>query len=323
MLENKSSPKTLILLDGNALMHRAYHGLNKHFVPVLDGEPVGMVYGFASTLLNAINYFQPDLLVVTFDTKEKTFRHEMDHEYKAHRVAAPDDFYAQIPRVFALLESFELPVLKAPGFESDDLIGTLTLQAVDRNFDVKILSGDLDFTQLVSDRVKLVKLNGKIEAAPVYGPEEVESRYGLKPEQMVDFKAIVGDSSDNYAGVPGIGPKTAEKLLQQFGTLQNVWQQIESVEPASLQKKLLQHKDQVEHCQSLAGIHTDVPVEFDWEAAFHFAEEKTDAFFEKMKFHSLRNRYQKLIKKYDQKKNSVPKKSSGKPSPEEQMSLFG
>lgn len=310
--------KTLVLLDGNALMHRAYHGVNKSFIPMWNDMPVGMVYGFASTLINAISYFHPDLLVVTFDTKEKTFRHTMDENYKAHRQKAPDDFYPQLPLIDELLFAFDVPVLKVPGYESDDIIGTLVKKSADFSA-VKILSGDLDFTQLVDDRVKLVKFAGKLEVSPQYGAEETFARYGVTPDQMIDFKAIVGDSSDNYKGIAGVGPKTAETLISQYKTLDGIYENIDSIASEKIRGKFLEQKEYVYHCQKLAAIHTDVPIEFDFDQEFAFSEASSLEFFEKMGFNALVGRYQKLVKNYDQ----VSSKSSSKnPEPEDQLSLF-
>ena len=206
----------VILIDGNAVMHRAYHGINQGFVPTWKNMPVGMVYGFASILLSIIEHFLPEHIMVAFDTKEPTFRHTLDTQYKAHRIPTPDDFYAQIPLLEELMQSFELPLFKSPGFEADDICGTLAVLADQKGYDVRILSGDLDFSQLVNDHIQLVKLNGKIDHSPISGPQAVEARFGIKPTQMVDFKALVGDSSDNFKGLSGCGPKTDPEIYCVF-----------------------------------------------------------------------------------------------------------
>jgi len=303
----------LVIIDGNALMHRAYHGVNRGFIPMWEGMPVGMVFGFASTLLSIIDHFNPEQLLVAFDTKEKTFRHEMDANYKAHREKAPDDFYPQVPFIEELLEAFDIPILKCPGYESDDIIGTVARAAEKKDQDVIIMSGDLDFLQLVDHRIRLAKFNGKIEQSEIYGPEETYNRYGIHPEQMIDYKAIIGDSSDNYKGIPGIGPKTAAKLLQEHNTLNNIFEQLESL-PDKLRDKFMEYKSDALHCQELAAIHTQVPIEFSLSENFDFTPETSLAFFEKMKFQSLKNRYQKLIFG----KNEPEKEAKTEP----QMSLF-
>ncbi len=311
--------ETVVLIDGNALMHRAYHAVK--FAPTYENKPVGMVYGFASMLINAIEHFHPNHLVIAFDTKEKTFRHKMDENYKAHREKADDDFYAQIPLVFECIEHFQLPVLTAPGFEADDIIGTLAKKAEKAEKSVKIMSGDLDFLQLVNENIVLMKPNGKVQDSISYGPDETLARYGVTPDQIVDYKALVGDSSDNYKGLPGCGPKTAAKLLQEYGTLDNLFKNLNHLDP-KLRKKFEENKDDVLHCQELAQLKLDVPIEFDFNESFDFAPEETMQFFQKINFPSLLGRYQRLIKNYDQEKNKEQINYTEKDDKKEQMSLF-
>lgn len=301
-------------------MHRSYHGVNKGFIPMWEGMPIGMVYGFASTLLHILDQFPPDQIFVTFDTKEKTFRHEMDETYKAQREKAPDDFYPQIPYIYELLEHFHIPVLALPGYESDDIIGTIahTMQKR-KDTRVEIFSGDLDFLQLVNECVRLEKFNGSTPLP--MGPEETRARFGIDPEQMVDFKAITGDSSDNYKGIPGVGPTNAAKLLQKYKTLQGIYDHLEEL-PGKLREKFETARAEAFHCQTLAQIKMDVPIDVPETQKFVFAPETTLAFFEKMKFHSLANRYQKLIKNFSHTKISEQKNKSQKSDIEEQMALF-
>lgn len=288
---------------------------------MLDGMPVGMVYGFCSTLLRAIEFFTPEYMAVTFDTKEKTFRHDMDENYKAHRTAAPDDFYPQLPFIFESVKAMGLPNFAMPGFESDDIIGTLATQADEKGFDVRILSGDLDFLQLVTDKTKLVKFNGKIENSVHYGPQETVARYGIKPNQMVDFKAIVGDSSDNYKGVPGIGPKTAATLLQKYETIDSLYENLENLKPA-LKEKLVSSLDDLTLCRKLAAIHTDLDVHISEITRFGFSEDETVQFFEKMKFFALVSRFKILNNNYEQIKNKEHILQTKKVDNKDQMSLF-
>ncbi len=312
--------KTCLLVDGNALMYRAYYGIGRGFVPVWEGMPVGMVYGFISTMINALDVIRPDILVVTFDTKEKTFRHEMDENYKAHREKAPDDFYPQIPFIFEFLEFMNIPSFKMPGFESDDIIGTLALKAEKKNLDVKILSGDLDFLQIVSQNIKLLKLNGKIEKSIEYGPAQTQARFAVKPSQIIDLKALSGDSSDNYHGIAGVGPKTAAKWLQSFKTLENLFANLEEVDDKS-RKKLEDNRDYVFHCQKLAALKTDLVVDFSFNEKFKMMKDG-DAYFTKMKFPSLLSRWQKLSNNFDQKKTVEQKICSTKDEQIDQMSFF-
>lgn len=311
--------KRLILIDGNSLMHRAYHGIK--FAPVLNGTPVGMVYGFASMLINIIDEHNPDYLVTAFDTKEKTFRHKMDQEYKAHRVKADDEFYAQIPLIYKCLESFGVQTLKIPGYEADDIIGTLAILNQNKGMVVEIISSDLDYLQLVSDYgISLSKANGGIKDSIKFTPKETREKLGVSPEQIVDYKAIVGDSSDNYKGVPGVGPKTAVTLLNDFKTLNGVFNNLDKLSP-KLSEKFRKNKDYAFHCYDLATIKVDVPLEFELNL-FDPSDESIIAFLEEMKFYSLVARYRKLNNNIDHKILSEQVISSEYPSPDKQMSLF-
>ncbi len=320
----RGAARNLVLIDGNAIMYRAYYGVNKNFVPTLNGMPVGMVYGFSSILLNIIEHLNPANLVVTFDSKEKTFRHEMDENYKAQRKPAPDDFYPQMPYIEKMVEAFQIQSFKRPGFESDDLIGSLAKKfagnsAYDQIF---IVSGDLDFTQLVSDKIKLLKVTGKISDSPIYGPAEVVARYGITPEQMVDFKAITGDSSDNYSGIAGVGPKTAQKLLEKYGDIEGILANLETLEPPKLREKFRENKDYLLHCRELAQIKTDLPVECNFSRDFELDFDSVDGFFAEMGFRALRGRLQRLDKNSVQNLKFGQKNSSRKVPSESQMSLF-
>lgn len=288
--------KNVVLIDGNALMHRSYHGVGRGFVPMHNTMPVGMVYGFASTLLNIIRVRNPEVLCVTFDTPEKTFRHEMDEDYKAHRTKAPDDFYPQLPFIFELLEAFSIPTFSVPGYESDDIIGTLAVQSEPYDWNVHIMSGDFDFLQLINERIRFLKFNGKIEDSPEYTPEETFEKFGVYPSQIIDFKALTGDSSDNYKGVQGMGPKTAAKLLSEFGSLDSIYQNLEKL-PEKWKTVFKTEKETILHCQKLATIHCDIPLEYDYSDSFSFVPDQSLSFFEKMNFGALASRYKSLYKK--------------------------
>lgn len=290
--------KHCVLIDGNAVMHRAYHGIGKgHFVPMLDNQPVGMVYGFVSTLLGILQTFTPECILVTFDTKEKTFRHEIDPNYKSQRSSAPDDFYPQLPYLYQALEAFGIPYLAEPGFESDDLIGTCARQALLQNTfeNIYIASGDYDFLQLVGDKIKLLKLNGSIEKSILMGEAETKERFGVSPGQIVDYKAIVGDSSDNYKGIDGLGPKTAQSLFDQYKTLEAIYESLENL-PLKLQEKFRDQKEYVYHCKHLATIKTDIPLSVDMNLSYELPLSSAEAFLDFMRFPSLKGRLNKIQK---------------------------
>jgi DNA polymerase I len=318
MWQNKNS---FVLIDGNAVMHRAYHGINRGFVPIWNNMPVGMVYGFASTLLSTIEHLRPERLIVAFDTKEPTFRHKLDKEYKAHRTPTPNDFYAQIPLVEELLTAFHIPFLKLPGFEADDICGTLAIQAEKKGMNVRIVSGDLDYSQLLNSKINLVKLNGKIDQSPIYGPAEVKARFGVTPEQMIDFKALVGDSSDNFKGLSGCGPKTAAEWIQQWSTLDNIFNNKENLS-IRWRDKLEIEEPYIRQCKILAEIKTDVPVEINWDSIFNISNDTVQQFFEKLNFKSLVGRLLRLNKKIEQGFNIEQKSSSKGVNQNAQLPLF-
>ena len=308
---------TLVLLDGNALMHRAYHGTKKGFNPSFEGMSVGMVYGFGSTLLSVLEFLDPESLVVTFDTKEKTFRHKIDENYKAHREKAPDDFYPQLPILEEMLEFGGFLTLKLPGFESDDLIGTLATKFRENFENIFIVSGDLDFTQLVDEKIKLVKLSGNIENSIQYGPAEVLARFGVSPAQMIDFKAICGDSSDNYKGIEGIGPKGAEKLLKEFQSISSILENIDTLDE-KISRKIVPQKDYLLHCQKLAEIYCDCPIGLAEIPKLEISEDRLLEFLQKMNFYALENRFQRFFRG-----EKPPVKVAPKPNTDnQQMSLF-
>jgi len=318
MWQTKNS---VVIIDGNAIMHRAYHGINQGFVPVWNNMPVGMVYGFSSMLLSIIEHFRPERLIVAFDTKEPTFRHKLDKEYKAHRTPTPNDFYDQIPLVEELLTAFNIPLLKLPGFEADDICGTLAVQAAEKNMNAYIVSGDLDYSQLLNNKIHLVKLNGKIDQSPIYGPAEVKARFGVTPDQMIDFKALVGDSSDNFKGLAGCGPKTAAEWIQRWNTLDNVFKN-KSKLSIKWREKLEAEEDYVRQCKILSQIKIDSPIVFDWNPTFHITEDPVQAFFEKINFRILATRLFKLNKKIEQGLPIEQENESKKDENDDQLSLF-
>ena len=218
--------KKLVLIDGNAILHKGYHALPPF--RTAKGELVNAVYGFASVLLNLLNEQQPDFMAVAFDVKGGTFRNEKSVDYKATRTKAPDDLYAQIGRIKDVLAAFKVPIFEAPGFEADDVLGTLARQGEARgDIEVLIVTGDLDTLQLVGDRVKVLALHRGFSNPIVFDRAAVYERCALWPRQIADFKGLAGDSSDNIKGVNGIGKKTAVDLLQKFETLEGIYEAVD------------------------------------------------------------------------------------------------
>src|SRR4030042_4231747 len=240
------SKQKFILIDGNALVHRAFHALPP--LTTKEGELVNAVYGFLTIFFKALKEIKPTYVAVTFDLAKKTFRNEMYAEYKATRVKAPQEPYDQIPKIKELLKLFNVPIYELEGFEADDVIGTIChLKTVNRpDIETMIVTGDLDTLQLIDDNTKVYSLKRGLSDTIIYDEKNVQQRFnGLKPNQMIDYKALKGDPSDNIPGVKGIGEKTAINLLKQFETLDNLYKNIDSKKISeSVREKLIDHKEE-------------------------------------------------------------------------------
>jgi len=252
----------LVLFDGNALLHRAFHALPPLTVPK-TGETVGAVYGFALMLLKVINEIKPSHCAIAFDMKGPTFRHELFDQYKAQRPETPQELVGQLGRVRQLVEAFNIPIFELQGYEADDLLGALSQQASQQDIDTIIVTGDADTMQLVAPRVKVLypKPKGGFSNTMLYDAAAVSEKYGAKPEQITDLKGLAGDPSDNIPGVAGIGAKTAVKLIQQFGSIEKIYQHIDEVTPPRLQTLLKENEAIARQSKELATIVTDMPVE--------------------------------------------------------------
>ncbi len=251
----------LMLLDANGLIYRGYFALINTPLTTSRGLLVNAVFGFWSIVLRGFQDVKPDYVICAFDLSGPTFRHEAFADYKATRQKMPDDLRDQFPRVRELVEAFRIPIYQMQGFEADDVIGTLSRQAEGRDLHTTIVSGDLDMLQLVTDRTHVMTTRGGVQMTVTYDPAAVHERYGLVPAQMIDFKALKGDTTDNIPGVPGVGDKTAAKLLQDFGTLDGVYERLEAVKPDSLRARLAEHREQVLSSRELVTIHRDLPIE--------------------------------------------------------------
>lgn len=261
---SKTKPK-LIIIDGNALIHRSFHALP----PTLrtkNGVLVNAVYGFTSFLLKALNEFHPEYVVLTLDKKGPTFRHEAYADYKAKRIKAPDELYEQIPLVKKVVEAFNIPIFELNGYEADDLIGTICAQtAKEKKLEKIIITGDLDTLQLINEKTKVYTMSRGLSDSVLYGETRVKERYNLKPEQMIDYKALRGDPSDNIPGVKGIGEKTASELLTDFKDLDGVYEAVkknsQKIKPRILEL-LKEHKDNAYLSRQLIIINQKAPLKF-------------------------------------------------------------
>jgi len=260
-----SDKPLLLLFDGNALVHRAFHAIPPLTLPK-TGEMVNAVQGFASTLLKVLNEIKPTHWAIAFDPPTPTFRHEKFEDYKAQRPKTPEELVSQIKRVHQLAEAFNIPTFEIDGYEADDVLGTLSCQASRQNVDTLIVTGDNDMLQVVSPSTKVMSPKRGFSDTVIYDESGVEEKYGISPGQLADFKALTGDTSDNIPGIPGIGEKTAVKLLRQFGSLDGIYAHIDEVTPEKLQALLRDHKDRGLQNKELATIVTDIPMTLNLDA---------------------------------------------------------
>ncbi len=256
----------LILMDGHAMVHRAWHAIQQPLNVGRTGEDVRAVFGFTNTFLRAIADWNPTHCAIAFDLPTPTFRHKLYKEYKAQRPEAPPELRAQFVWVRKLMDAFRVPIFEVEGYEADDVLGTLSRKAGEKGIEALILTGDTDFLQLVSPWVRVLLY--RIQERKVFDEAAVKERYGgLGAGKQPEFKALLGDPSDNIPGVPGIGNKTAIKLLHEFGSLEGIYQDIGRVSPSRLQQTLLDHKEQAFLGKKLVSIVTDLPLDLDPEAA--------------------------------------------------------
>lgn len=251
--------KKLLLIDTFNFLHRAYHALPKTLTDK-NGEPTNAVYGVTSMLISTFSQIEPDYVLTAMDDIEPTFRVEEFTGYKAHRKPMEDDLSSQIPKVFEIIDAFGIARLSLAGYEADDVIGTMVEKYKHDDLDIIVVSNDRDLWQLVDDHVMIMNPRSKGEVDWI-GEKEVEARYGFGPEKIIEYKALKGDPSDNIPGVYGVGEKTATKLILDFGSVEEIYKNINKVEPLSLKKKLIESHDQAMMSKMLATIITDAPVD--------------------------------------------------------------
>ncbi len=301
--------KRLVLVDGNALLHRAYHATPP--LSTTSGELVNAVYGFTSMLLKAMEELHPDYICVAWDMRAPTFRHEAFEGYKANRKRADDALVAQYDRVHEVVGALNIPEFKLPGFEADDLVGTLAKQAAkkEKAMEIIVVTGDRDMMQLIDDRTKVFMPKKTIQDVGMYGEMEFAARFGFAPINLVDYKGLAGDASDNIPGVPGVGEVTATKLIQQYRDLEGVYKHLDEY-PERLRKLLEEGKESAFQSRKLATLETDVPIKLDFPACrvHDFDREKVKKLFEELEFRSLLARvpeYQNIGMSESQKNNKT------------------
>lgn len=296
--------KTLYLVDGHAIAYRAYFAItagqdtSRWMTP--EGEPTAGTYGFASILLRLLENNHPDYLAVAFDIG-KTFRNDLFPEYKGTRAKMPDDLRPQITRMRELVDTLGVPRLEVEGFEADDVLGSTAKQMAAKGYNVKIITGDRDLLQLVDEKIIVSLPGGKMSDSKDYTPEMVKDFLGVMPEQVVDYKALVGDPSDNYPGVPGIGPKTAVTLLDTYGTLENIYANTDKLKGA-VKTKIENNRESAFLSQNLARIRTDLPEYFQIEEAStaNIDFPAMDRLFRTLHFNTLLPKLRKLSSAYQQ-----------------------
>jgi DNA polymerase I len=293
--------KKFIIIDANALLHRSWHALPP--LTTKKGQMINAVYGFTSVLLKVFREFKPEYMAVAYDMRGKTFRHEEYAEYKAGRIKQPDEFYAQIPLSKKVLDVLGIPIFEKEGFEADDVIGTVTMENEKKDIENIIVTGDKDTFQLIDDHTKVFTMRKGMTDTVIYDEKALHERYGFKPEQMIDYKALAGDPSDNIPGVKGIGEKSALELLKDFNTVEKIYEAIDikgdkvAIKPRYL-KLLKEHKREAFMSKKLATIIRDVPIGFAIEDCRLAAYDKKKVFdlFQELEFRSLLSRLPDLKK---------------------------
>lgn len=293
----------ILAIDGHSMMNRAFYAL-PDFTSA-DGRHTGAVYGFLNILFEVVAEEDPQYLVAAFDLHAPTFRHKMYKEYKGTRHPMPEELREQIPLIKEVLAAMNIPVITKEGYEADDILGTVSRKAEKKELECTILSGDRDLLQLATDRTKILlpKTKGGKSTMLSYHAQDVIDEYGITPEQVIEIKALEGDSSDNIPGLPGVGQKTAMKILQQYGTVENAHQHLDELKPPRVQAAFRDHWDQAELSHTLATINTDSPVEVDWDAARYDDPYTPEAF---VMFKDLG--FRRLLTKFDGKEGTVPEK---------------
>ena len=285
--------KRLVLVDGSSYVYRAFYALPPLTSP--KGEPTGAVYGFIRMIAKLMNELNPEYIAVVFDHPGKTFRHEEFKEYKATRKETPAELKVQIPRIKEILKLWGIKILEIPGYEADDIIATLAKKAEKESFEVIVVTPDKDMLQLVDDKVKVLNpVNDQI-----FDREKVKQKYGVYPEQFVDYLAIIGDPVDNITGVHGVGPKTAQKLLEEFGSIENIYNNLDKLKD-KIKLAFEEAKDRLELNRKLISLETNIEIPFDINS---LKKEKADLVKLKETFEELG--FKSLLKDIDKKKKVI------------------
>ena len=311
----------LVLIDGHALAYRAFHALPLEGFATRDGEPTNATYGFTSTLLHILQELKPDYIAVCFDAGHSG-RDEIYPHYKAHRDRMPDEMRVQMDRIRQIVQAFGIPMVEVSGVEADDLMGALAQQAAAQGLETVIVTGDKDLLQLVAPSVKIFLAGRRLSDGIVYDEEAVRARYGgLSPDQLRDYKALVGDKSDNIPGVSGVGEKSATELLRRYGSLEAIYSHLDEVTPPRYREALEKNRDAAFLSRQLATIRTDVPVRLSLEECTvrNYDRTRVTELFRQLEFRSLLDRLPASIGSPARSDSGVPSGRSERPT---QLPLF-
>jgi DNA polymerase-1 len=314
----------LIIIDGNAILHRAFHALPPLTAP--DGTLVNAVYGFTSMLLRLVTDLTPTHLAVTFDRPAPTFRKKLYADYQIKRPKMDDGLAGQIPLVHDVVSAMQVPIFEQDGFEADDIIGSLCKKYAKKVDQIIVVTGDKDILQLATDTTKIYMPTKGLSEAKLYGIKETQERLGVTPTQIPDYKALAGDQSDNYPGVPGIGPKTAADLLATFGTIENLYASIDAAKDTTIspnvKEKLITNKDLAILSKTLATIKQNIKMKMAIKPIVieQFSTQKVIAELQRFGFHSLIKRLQ--TPKGTEKPAVKKQKEERQKTIDEQMSLI-
>lgn len=299
-MENK-----LVIFDAFALIYRAYHAMPP--LTSKDGQPISAIYGLTSMLLTVIDLLKPTHIIFAFDELEKTFRNKLLDSYQAQRKETPEELSSQFPKSKELIKALKIPMYFKAGFEADDVIGTIAnlVSKKENNFEVIVVTGDRDILQIVDDskNVKLFMPISGMSNGKIFKETETIERMGVRPDQIPDYKALVGDPSDNYFGISGIGPKTAINLLEKFENIDGIYKNTDSL-PEKVKTKLIDGRESCMLSLKLATIVKDVPIDFDVNdsANWDFGSKEVLELFERYGFKTLTNRIKSLSKKIESEK---------------------
>ncbi|WP_456400521.1 5'-3' exonuclease [Persephonella sp.] len=248
--------KKVVLIDGSSYLYRAFYALPPLTSP--KGEPTGAIYGFIRMISTLMKELNPEYIAVVFDLPGKTFRHEKFEEYKATRKETPDELKIQIPKIKELIKLWGIKILEIPGYEADDIIATLSKKAENEGFEVIIVTPDKDMMQLIDEKIFILNpVNGEL-----FNREKVKEKYGIYPEQFIDYLAMVGDTVDNIKGVKGVGPKTAQKLLNEYGDLKDILENLDNLKP-KLKEAFEEAKDRLEENIFLVSLKDSIDIDID------------------------------------------------------------